>query len=68
MLVIIPVMIAIVVAFRGGSDHASRRERRDAQKRTADEETNCVFHGVPLGEIPNAWIYSQALAGMLLQG
>ena len=68
MLVIIPVMIAIVVAFRRGSDHASRRESRDAQKRTADEDTNCVFHGVPLVKIQIAWIYSHALAGKLLQG
>jgi hypothetical protein len=48
MLMIIPVMVAVVIALRRWSDHATGGEHRDAHKQSADGEAYCVFHDVSL--------------------
>jgi len=45
MLVPVPMMVAIVIAF-GGRDDAARGKQCEAHKNTAQYHSFCVFHGV----------------------
>jgi hypothetical protein len=44
--VVVPVVVAIVIAFPGPGDHAARAEQGEAQKNAADYGSFCVVHGV----------------------
>jgi hypothetical protein len=69
MLMIIPVMVAVVIALGWRSDHASGVEHRDAHKKGADGEAYCVFHDCPQMVIFKfREAYPHALAGRMLQG
>jgi hypothetical protein len=46
MLVVIPVVIAIVVALAWPRDDASGADRGNGEQQAADYNSCCVFHGV----------------------